>query len=124
MDQSFSKSLILTKKRDIDLLFSEGKRIRSQSFGLLFLPVEDADSSFRILISVPKKNIKKAVDRNYIKRCIREVLRKNKELLMASIPDDYAGYHLGVIYTLKNKMNYGFIEENLLKALHKISIVK
>ncbi|MDO5446268.1 MAG: ribonuclease P protein component [Prevotellaceae bacterium] len=44
----------------------------------VFLPVEDGN---KILISVPKRHFKHAVDRNRIKRQVREAYRKNKNIL-------------------------------------------
>ena len=118
MDYSFSKSLRLSKKSDIDLLFSKGLRLRNNSFTLLYLPVNSIESPFKVLISVPKRNIKNAVERNYIRRCIREVLRTNKELLLNSA-QDHNGIHLALIYNLKSKIEYSKIEEYLLEVLHK-----
>ncbi|MCL2727768.1 MAG: ribonuclease P protein component [Bacteroidales bacterium] len=42
---------------------------------------EDASSPFRVIISVPKRNVKRAVDRNRIKRQIRESIRLNASVL-------------------------------------------
>ena len=120
MDYSFSKALRLSKKSDIDLLFSEGKRIRSTSFTLLYGQIKTIETPFKVLISVPKRNMKKAAERNYIKRCIREVLRSNKEILQAEKPQDNTGFHLAIIYNLKIKLEYSKIEEHLLEVLHKI----
>ena len=42
---------------------------------------QEGEAPAQILISVPKKKFKHAVDRNRVKRQIREVYRKNKSLL-------------------------------------------
>lgn len=120
MDYSFSKALILSKKSDIDLLFSKGIRIRNASFVFLYMPINTLETPFKVLISVPKRNIKKAVERNYIKRCIREVIRSNKEILLTIDSKEYTGIHLAIIYNLKMKIEYSKIEEHLLEGLHKI----
>ena len=41
----------------------------------------------QILISVPKKRFKHAVDRNKVKRQVREAYRKNKHLLSGSVSE-------------------------------------
>ena len=40
--------------------------------------LENESNKTKMLISIPKRHIKKAVDRNYIKRIIKEVYRKNQ----------------------------------------------
>ena len=51
---------------------------------LLWKEAEKENTS-KILISVPKKKIKKAVERNYIKRIIREICRTTNNNTFASI---------------------------------------
>jgi ribonuclease P protein component len=46
----------------------------------------EQENTAKILISVPKKKIKKAVDRNYIKRIIREIYRTTNNNILSSIP--------------------------------------
>ena len=45
------------------------------------------EAPIQLLISVPKKHFKHAVDRNRVKRQIRESYRRHKELLTGSLPD-------------------------------------
>jgi ribonuclease P protein component len=45
------------------------------------------EAPVQLLISVPKKHFKHAVDRNRVKRQIRESYRRNKEQLTNSLPD-------------------------------------
>ncbi len=46
------------------------------------------DVPVRLLVSVSKRHFKHAVDRNRVKRQLREAYRKNKQLLYSAIPDD------------------------------------
>lgn len=82
MDQSFGKSYKLCSKKVIESLFKEGKTIRSFPYKLVYktcdLPTE---TSFQLAIAVPKRQFKRAPDRNRIKRLIREAVRKNKGLI-------------------------------------------
>ena len=118
MDQSFQKELRLTHKKEIDKLFSSGKRIKSHPFIIIYNEVsQKTEVPFKLLISVPKRNFKKAVDRNYLKRRVREVVRKNKELLSSKSDKTL---HIAILYSCNIKLEYNKIETNLLKALKKI----
>lgn len=119
VDQSFPKELRLTHKGDIDILFSKGNRIKSHPFIILYNKTETPMSvPFKLLISVPKRNFKKAVDRNYIKRCIREVVRKNKESLSDENKD--TTFHVAILYSFKTKLSFNELEISLLTAINKI----
>lgn len=72
-------------KKIIQDLYQSAQKIYSKSVILLWKYREEENSS-QILISVPKKKIKKAVDRNYIKRIIREIYRTTNNNTLSSIP--------------------------------------
>lgn len=70
----------LKKKSEIDLLFKKGKWLSVDNLRIIYFsssekyPIE----SCKIGVSVSKKFFKKAVDRNRIKRLLRESYRLNK----------------------------------------------
>ena len=74
----------IRRRRDIGVLFSNKAYTITGSIITLKLAliedVEGSSTSRKIFISVPKKKIKRAVDRNKIKRHIREIYRNNKNL--------------------------------------------
>ena len=75
----------INKRKDIGLLFSNKACSVTGSIITLKLArteenIDKSSTTRRIFISVPKKNIKRAVDRNKIKRYIREIYRNNKSL--------------------------------------------
>mgnify|MGYP006130871163 CR=1 FL=1 len=79
MKISFSKKERNLSKNSIDNLHQYGSRIYGQSLILIWDYIEHQTTvPIQLLITVPKKKIKKAVDRNYIKRIIREIYRLNK----------------------------------------------
>ena len=74
-----------------------------------------------MLISVPKKNLKSAVQRNRVKRQIREAYRKNKHILSSG----YADYNksqliMAIIYTGKTIPDSSEVEKKLILILHLI----
>ena len=71
-------------KKIIQDLYQSAEKIYGKSVILLWKYGEEENSS-KILISVPKKKIKKAVDRNYIKRIIREICHTSNNNILSSM---------------------------------------
>lgn len=80
MNQKLPKSHILSSKKDISTLFTTGKTLKKFPMLLVYLPIEGLPQDFQVGFSVSKKRFKTAVDRNYIKRLMRESFRKKKPL--------------------------------------------
>jgi ribonuclease P protein component len=122
MDQSFGKEYKLCSKILIDKLFQEGKRYRNFPFSMSYLQGDFQFSApFQILISVPKRQFKKAHDRNYVKRCIREIIRKNKELITNHQQRDNNKIVLSVIYNFNQVTTFVEMEQKLVQALKMLS---
>ena len=78
MKLTFSKNERTLSKKRVQELYSRGFKLYSDSFTLIWHKQNLNSEKIRLLISVPKKNIKKAVDRNYVKRLIKECYKINK----------------------------------------------
>src|SRR5690554_1966375 len=84
MDERFGKKYKLCSKTVMASIFEKGKQEKAYPFLLRYLKADlKTDAKFQVVISVPKRKFKKAVDRTRIKRLIREALRKKKY-----IPED------------------------------------
>ncbi len=82
---TFRKEERLNKEIWIKELFEKGSSFHLYPFKVLFLPHPDLQYPVnQILISVSKRNFKRAVDRNTVKRRIREAYRLNKPGIPAS----------------------------------------
>ena len=80
---TFKKSERLCDLRSTENLFSNGKSLSENPFRLVYLEVDETRDSFvKTQIVVPKRNIVKAVNRNKIKRCIKEAFRNHKSYLI------------------------------------------
>lgn len=60
------------KPSEISKIFTEGKKIYTKTFKIVYLPTSDVGE---VIISAPIKMFPRAVDRNRIKRLIRESIR-------------------------------------------------
>jgi ribonuclease P protein component len=99
---TFRKPEKICNQNQIDALFKEGKSLKSGLFRMLFVETEVAGKPpVQVLIAVPKKNLRHAVDRNRMKRLIREAYRLSKH----SILDKYskAGKHLDIAFIFMGK---------------------
>ena len=83
MQFSYPNNEKLKSHKTIDRLFSEGKSISKYPLRLVFVENTDENNLEKVLmgVSVSKKYFKRAVDRNYFKRVLRECYRLNQNLL-------------------------------------------
>ncbi|MBW7867173.1 MAG: ribonuclease P protein component [Brumimicrobium sp.] len=114
MDESFGKEYKLCSKKIIDQIFSEGKVVKEYPFFLRYLPAQlSTPKTFQLVISVPKAKFKKAVDRNRIKRLIRESVRKKKYLLESELSKQEFQLALFIVYTETKEETYQKISDKI-----------
>ncbi|MCP9199284.1 ribonuclease P protein component [Gramella sp. GC03-9] len=119
MDQTFSADQRLKSKKLIDQLFLEGKSLKSYPLKLIYVPIESAEKPhLKTAVSVPKKLVKTAVQRNRIKRLMREVFRKNKYLVTKDLDTSHA---FMFIYISREAITFERMEKCMIKLLEKFS---
>ena len=123
MQFTYPKHEKLKSKTTIDLLFSEGNSV--SKFPLRLVYVENTEENAKLIkmgVSVSKKYFKKAVDRNYYKRVLRETYRLNKHLLIDNLEKPYA---FMFFYQTNERLSYQEIEEKTIQLFQKfIEIIK
>jgi ribonuclease P protein component len=119
MQFTYPKKEKLKSKTTIDLLFSEGNSV--SKFPLRLVYVENKEENAELVkmgVSVSKKYFKKAVDRNYFKRVLRETYRLNKHILIDNLEKPYA---FMFFYQTKERLSYQVIEEKTIQLFQKFN---
>lgn len=118
---TFTKDERLSPSRTIDRLFNSGKTSVLYPFKVCWMEVDDVSGyPVRVLISVPLKQIKKASERNRIKRKIREAYRLNKHILSGKLKSVKKSIVLAYIYTGADVSGQEMIEEKLKQSFDVI----
>lgn len=113
---NYPKNEKLKSQNAIDLLFSQGKSVAKYPLRLVYVEIPSAEEKLQIGVSVSKKYFKKAVDRNYFKRLLRESYRLNKELLRV---DSEKKYVMMLLYQTKDRLSFQEIEEKTIALFEK-----
>lgn len=129
MNKTFKKDERLCSVKVIETLFdrknSANGGVFSYPMRVVFQPQisaeDDSDISTQnptqVLFSVPKRQFKHAVDRNLIRRRMKEAYRLHKQLLTEN-------FSIAFIYIGKGIEDYKAIEKGMKSALKKVSAVK
>lgn len=106
------KSHILRSKTEIDALVERGAVLFRYPIKVYYL---EREGFSRIMVSVPKRNFKRAVKRNLLKRRIREAWRLNAGILVG------ATYDLLFVYLGREIESYERIEATLTGLLRQLA---
>lgn len=112
---TFKKEERLCSKKIIDKLFNEGSSFLSYPLKVVYLEANfPTEFPVQAAFSVSKKKFKQAVQRNLIKRRMRESYRTNKYFLYKNCNEQFAVFF---IYVGKQIEDYQRIEAGMRKAL-------
>lgn len=118
---TFRKAERLCKKKIIDELFegSGCEKIYEYPFLVIHKGIE-SDTKAQVLISVGKKHLKKAFERNRLKRQIRELFRINKEAFheLATRQKNHLGFL--ILYIGKESCSFFELKKSFEKIVEKI----
>jgi len=117
--QTFRKHEHLCNISDIDRLFKTGNAVFKYPVKMLWLPTDcEKTPCIKVLLSVPKRNFRHAVDRNKIKRLLRECYRKNKYIAMEGL--NGKSCHLAFIYAGKEIVDINSLEPIIIQLLQRL----
>ncbi|MCY7293706.1 MAG: ribonuclease P protein component [Ferruginibacter sp.] len=110
----------LKSRKQTELLFSEGKKFTIAPFRVHYSFSKVEKTSLQFGAGVSKRNFKKAVDRNRIKRLMREAYRLQKIILRKKLEEKNIGLNIFFIYTGKELPVYKEVYEKTGKVLDKL----
>ena len=117
MNYQLPKSERLHAEKSIKELFNEGSSFFLFPFKVQFFVKKGIPKGTRqVLFSVSKRKLKKAVDRNFVKRRMKEAYRLNKDLLSL----ENIELNLGLIYVAGNLMEFSEIQPKIILCLKKL----
>lgn len=115
---SFCKEERLCSKKSISRLLVEGSKYYQSPFSVKWVEMSETEKySIQLLTVVPKRYFKKAVDRNKIKRFIKETFRRHKEILSVSLKEKNKNIALMLMYNVRKIETYQEIETKITLIL-------
>ncbi|MDR1980478.1 MAG: ribonuclease P protein component [Tannerellaceae bacterium] len=118
---TLSKKERLSWKRSIDLLFEKGQSFVAFPLRVIYLSTaEKLPAPVCMMVSVPKRNIKRAVGRNLIKRRIREAYRIHKHDPLEPLNEREKYLMVAFLYLDKEARPFAEIEKAMTKAINRI----
>ena len=119
---TYPKTEKLKSKTTIDLMFREGKSVSKYPLRLVYAKSTFGENpEFKMGVSVSKKYFKKAVDRNYFKRVLRETYRLNKQVLRENLIEPYS---FMLLYQTKDRLSYEEINQKTIEHFEKFHLQK
>ena len=119
--QTFSKEERLCGEKQIDQLFEKGEKFKEGSFGVIWQETkEKSEFPAKILISIPKRNIPKANQRNMLNRLLKECYRKQKKSLYQLLLQKEKHIIFAIIYQKTDALKYKELESEINLILNRL----
>ncbi|MDF1575480.1 MAG: ribonuclease P protein component [Bacteroidales bacterium] len=118
---SLSKSERLSGRKAISSLFETGRAVYAPPLKIIFRLEELGTNPVAMAVSVPKRLFKRAVDRNLLKRRIREAYRLNKKDLYDLLRQKSRTLHMVIQYQHREISDFRSIEKGVLRGMNSLA---
>lgn len=114
---------ICSKKLINELFTGNGRSMTAFPLRVVFMKRTIVDDQPRaaMLVSVPKRYFKHAVDRNRVKRQVREAFRRNKSIINQNLTDDHEAVAMAFVWLTDEKYPSSEVENRMVRLLTRIS---
>lgn len=120
---AFTKDERLSSKKAIEAVFGSGNSLTAFPFKLLWNNKnEDSDYPAKVVFIIPKKNFKRAVDRNKVRRRLKEIYRLNKAAWYECLKSKKLSIELAILYLPKDILEYDALNKYWVQAMEKFMI--
>jgi ribonuclease P protein component len=120
---TLKKSEKLCSKRSFDLLFRSKKSIYSGCIQFIFsleLPEPDGSARLQVAFTAPKSAFKRAVDRNLVKRRMREAYRLHKHEFLSALEQQNKFAACVIKYNAREIRTFKIIEHDMVLGLDRL----
>ena len=121
---TFKKRERIVSRKLIEQLFSKGSSFSISAFPLRIVVLETArmaeDIPVQVLISVSKRHFKHAVDRNRVKRQVREAYRRHKQILTEKVKQEQT-LAIAFIWLANEHHESAIVEKSVKRLLEKVT---
>ncbi|MEN8927546.1 MAG: ribonuclease P protein component [Flavobacteriales bacterium] len=125
MTNKFCKEERLCNRKSIEFLFSAEDKVKFTEFPLLVIAKEVAEDEqkfpAKMMVSVSKRKIKLAVNRNLMKRRIKEAYRLHKNDFYEALQSQNKQLILCFIFLGNKPVPYQLIEEKIIVLLKRLT---
>ena len=118
---TFPKQERLCGQLRIATLYKEGKRLTAFPLRVTYRRLEDDDSAPKVLVWAPKSLFKHAVDRNRLRRLMREAYRLNAQPLHDFCQANRCSFLVAFNYMDKELRSQAEVTKAMQKALAKLT---
>lgn len=114
---------ICSKKLINELFTGNGRSMTAFPLRVVFMKrtIDDDQPRAAMLVSVPKRYFKHAVDRNRVKRQVREAFRRNKSIITQNLTDDHESVAMAFVWLTNEKYPSSEVENRMVRLLTRIS---